>query len=269
MSHVVLAHDLIGPAADQEIWVLHGIFGSGKNWEAFGRQFVAAYPGSRIVLVHLRGHAGSRDVSPPHTMRACADDLVRLAAHLGNGPDVLWGHSFGGKVALTYLRETGGDGLRAVWSLDSPPGAGPSGGKDPVSSEVGQLVRAIKEIGLPITRRAGLQDALRSRGLPRAVAGWMATNLIRADDGYRWHFDATVLEELLVDYWNEDLWPTAESPPGNVEVHMVRAAKSDRWTEADLARLSGLPRVHVLPDAGHWLHVDDPFGLALLLGQAF
>lgn len=268
MSHV-LAYDVIGAGADQTVWVLHGIFGSGRNWEAFGRRFVVAYPDIRIVLVHLRGHAGSRDVPPPHTMRACAQDLERLGTHLGSGPDVVWGHSFGGKVALTYLRETGGAGLRAVWSLDSPPGAGPAGGTDPVSSEVGRVLAAVRHIELPVARRGAMQNALRSRGLSRAVAGWMATNLVRVEDGYVWHFDSDVLDALLIDYWNEDLWPTAESPPGDVDVHLVRAGQSDRWTSDDLARLGGLKNVHELPGAGHWLHVDDPGALTELLGQAF
>lgn len=260
---------MIGAEADQTVWILHGIFGSGRNWEVFGRRFVAAYPHIRIVLVHLRGHAGSRDLPPPHTMRACALDLQRLSTHLGSGPDVMWGHSFGGKVALTYLRETGGAGLRALWSLDSPPGSSPAGGTDQVSSEVGRLIAALEDIELPVARRSAVQDALRSRGLSRGVAGWMATNLVRVDDGYVWHFDSDVLAALLIDYWNEDLWATAESPPGDVEVHLVHAGQSDRWTSEDLARLGRLKNVHKLPSAGHWLHVDNPEALAELLGQAF
>ncbi|MEE2714026.1 MAG: alpha/beta hydrolase [Planctomycetota bacterium] len=268
MRHV-LAYDVIGSGAGQTVWVLHGIFGSGRNWEVFGRRFVAAYPDVRIVLVHLRGHAGSRDVPPPHTMRACAQDLERLGTHLGSGPDVVWGHSFGGKVALTYLRETGGVGLREVWSLDSPPGDGPAGGTDAISSEVGRVIAAVKDIVLPVARRAQVQDKLRACGLSRAVAGWMATNLVRGDDGYSWHFDRDVLDALLIDYWEEDLWPTAEAPPGDVQVHLVRAGRSDRWTSDDLLRLGGVKNVHVLPTAGHWLHVDDPDALEELLGQAF
>ena len=78
-----------------------------------------------------------------------------------------------------------------------------------------------------------------------------------------------MLDALLIDYWEEDLWPTAEAPPGDVQVHLVRAGRSDRWTSDDLLRLGGVKNVHVLPTAGHWLHVDDPDALEELLGQAF
>lgn len=53
---------------------------------------------------------------------------------------------------------------------------------------------------------------------------------------------------------------------------MVRALESDRWTEESVETLRGLAAVpgmadrgvleyHELPDAGHWVHVDNPQGL--------
>jgi pimeloyl-ACP methyl ester carboxylesterase len=52
------------------------------------------------------------------------------------------------------------------------------------------------------------------------------------------------------------------------EVHVVRAERSTRWpaeTESALVKRSETAgsrlRYHVLPNAGHWLHVDNPVGL--------
>ena len=65
-----------------------------------------------------------------------------------------------------------------------------------------------------------------------------------------------------------DLWPLLAATPR--EVHLVRAGRSDRWTPADLERPVG-PRVawHVVPDAGHWLHVDDPDGTFAAMAPTF
>ena len=53
------------------------------------------------------------------------------------------------------------------------------------------------------------------------------------------------------------LWGVVQRPPEGVTVDVVRAERSDRWEEPDLARLAALtgPRSNsfVLPNAGHWL----------------
>lgn len=272
MSDFLLAHDVItahGSAPTRTVFVLHGIYGTGRNWAGFARRYVAARPDQRVVLVHLRGHGGSRDAPPPHTMSACAADLARLAQEIGP-PDTIWGHSFGGKVALTWVRDAKPESLSAVWSLDSPPGAGPAGGGDEVSSEVGRVLTFIEELPDPIVRRSDAQEHLIERGLSRAVAGWMATNLVPVEGGFGWHFERHTLAALLEDYWREDLWPIADAPPEGLEVHLVRAANSDRWTSEDIAHLDALAHVdgttvHVLANAGHWLHVDAPDALLALL----
>lgn len=67
-------------------------------------------------------------------------------------------------------------------------------------------------------------------------------------------------------------WPLLEHPPQGMEIAIVRAEKSDRWDPDVIQRLEGLANrqgygsegkvsVHVLPNAGHWVHVDNPKGL--------
>ncbi len=65
-----------------------------------------------------------------------------------------------------------------------------------------------------------------------------------------------------------------EAPPAGVAVHLVRAGRSAAWGGAVAARLAALApeaaaRVHTLPDAGHWLHVDQPEALIRMLLPAF
>lgn len=69
-----------------------------------------------------------------------------------------------------------------------------------------------------------------------------------------------------------DYWPLLEQPPNGMEIDIVRAEKSDRW-DSDIIqqlerlasrradKIKGKVLVHVLPDAGHWVHVDNPKGL--------
>lgn len=59
-----------------------------------------------MVLADLRNHgrsAGIRGLEPPHDMVNAARDLANLVkSHDWNWPDVVIGHSMGGKVALEF-----------------------------------------------------------------------------------------------------------------------------------------------------------------------
>ena len=235
-------------------FVLHGILGSGRNWRAFARRLAAARPDTEYVLVDLRNHGDSHGAPPPHTVTSTADDLAALADELGPVHEVI-GHSFGGKVALRFAQRHPGV-LHRVWVLDSRAADDPPDD----DNDVLVLIRALHAIEQPLESRAALVPRLTSRGFSPMLAGWMTTNLRRRDDGFRWAFDLHAVDEMITDYWHADLWPVLRDPPCRIEV--VRAGRSDRWTPEVLRRfrIDAHPDVtlHTLPDAGHWVHVDDP-----------
>ncbi len=258
-----------GGAPLRTLFVLHGIFGSGRNWRNFAGRLVLERPEWEVVLVDLRGHGESAAAPGPHTIAACAADLDALAHALGRPAEAVAGHSFGGKVAMAWAAAAP-EGIRQLWILDSPPGSGPAGGKEPADSEVGRMVRVLKTIPLPVARRALVAEEIAAAGVAPPVARWMATNLRTGTGGHVWTFDLAAVEDLLADYWRADLWPFLEVPPPGLAVHAVRGGRSDRWTAPDVSQhealaARGLLGWHVLPGAGHWLQVDDPAGLLALM----
>lgn len=69
-----------------------------------------------------------------------------------------------------------------------------------------------------------------------------------------------------------DYWPLLEHPPKGTEISIVRAEKSDRWEAEVIERLENLSSrkgnegegkvsYHILPNSGHWVHVENPKGL--------
>lgn len=266
----ICAHDVV-VAADarphRTAFFLHGILGSRGNWRGFARKLVEQHPDWRVVTIDLRGHGESHGAPGPHTVAACAADLRRLAGHLGLRPEAVVGHSFGGKVALMYAREHG-SGLKAVWSLDSPPGADRSRGDD---HQVARVIAAIRSTPMPAPHRRAVIGHFEQAGFDAAIAGWMTTNLRRAADGFRWRFDLGVIDPLLSDYRALDLYPFIMRPPSTLAVHLVLGGRSDRWAQGEGARLAAMDRVavHWLPDAGHWVHIDDPTGLRAALSATF
>ncbi len=262
-----LSHVLVGETtATCTALVVHGILGSARNWLSFIRRHEARTPGWRYVLVDLRNHGDSHDVSAPHTLTACADDLHHLSVHLGLSFDAVIGHSFGGKVVLEYLRRHATAATHTAFVLDSNPGV-----VNPLDvmgdpHEVIGVVSALRTFTRPIASRVELTDGLRALGFSEAMGGWMTTNLRPLPSGgFDFKFNLDAVEQMLASYFSTDSFDVLASSGDGRRVYMILGGKSDRVREDDRRRLEALsPRVsvHVLPEAGHWVHVDDPEGLS-------
>ena len=202
------------------------------------------------MLVDARGHGESHGAPGPHTLQACVDDLDALAFE----GDVVVGHSFGGKVAMAWAQRH----ERPAFVLDSYPGVLP--GVDD-SNQVAATLGAIEAVSMPSASRKAVVEALMEQGLALGVAQWLTTSLRNTDGGLQWAFDLGVVRALIEDYWVTDLWPVLEQPG----VLHIRGGRSDRFHDAAVRdRLDALGGV-VIPDAGHWLHVDAPDVLRSLL----
>lgn len=246
---------------------IHGIYGAGRNWRSFARLLADRQPTWKVALCDLRNHGASQGAPPPHLLESCAADLARLHDPLGGAPDLIYAHSFGGKVSLLYAREHART-LRELWLLDSPPGL-PGG--DPSSSEASRVLSVIRSVPQPLARRSDLEGHFARLGIGKRIAAWMATNLRhQEDEGFRWIFDFDALDQMLRDYWALDGIPILEALPEQVDVHCVRGGRSDRWSPADIESARRLEQAgfwacHLLADAAHWLHVDDANGLLEIL----
>ncbi len=256
------------PGATPTNWafLLHGILGSARNLRTVASRLCAERPAWGFVMPDLRNHGESHDESGPHTVSACAADLIRLAAHLGIEVHTAIGHSFGGKVALAWgeASEAADGNVRAVWALDSPPGRPDLALA--ARSEVVRVVEALRSVPVPLPRRNAIVPLLAEKGFPPALAQWMTTNLRPGLGGFGWRFNLDAVEEMLRSYGGTDAWPWLEAPSRRAVVHAVRAGRSERWDEGELQRFVGQRlHLHTLPNAGHWVHVDDPDGVHRLL----
>jgi esterase len=252
----MLAHEALGdgPAA---LLFLHGILGRGRNWRTLARRFAEARPQWRAVTVDLRGHGDSLGSAPPHDVARAAADLEAL--DLGVPVRGVLGHSFGGKVALAYADSH--RPLDAVWVIDSTPSARPDREGSGVVTEVLEVLE-----GLPdqFEDRRAFVDAAVAGGLARPVARWLAMNLQPAgSEGFRYGVEMPAVHALLEDYFALDQWAIVER--GGVD--LVIGGRSSVFSPEDRQRAQGLAqsRVHVLPEAGHWVHADAPDDLLELL----
>jgi esterase len=253
-------------APEQWLYVLHGIYGAGRNWASIMRRVVRERPEWGAVLVDLRAHGASQGFPPPHTVHAAAADLVELAAGTGRVPAAILGHSFGGKVALLFagMEDEATSQLRQVWVVDSTPDA-----RDPGGS-AWSMLNIVRSLPDTFATRDALVDALVAHGMQKPVAQWMATNLEAGDDGaYRWRFDLAAMEALLHSFFETDAWSVVEQPPEGVEVHLLKAEESsvldgESLARAEAATATGRVFVHRLA-GGHWVNAENPGAVQDLL----
>jgi esterase len=254
-------------APERWLYVLHGIYGAGRNWASVARRIIRQRPDWGALLIDLRQHGSSQGFAPPHTVAAAAADLGDLATSSGIRPGAVLGHSFGGKVALLFA---GGDssaaaGLHQVWVIDSTPEA-----REPEGS-AWTMLTLLRSMPERYPSRADLVDSLVRHGIAPAVAQWMASNLEAAGDVYRWRFDLHAMEELLRSFFETDAWSVVENPRAGLEVHIVKAEESGVLSGAALqrcARAAEQAHTHLYRvSGGHWVNADNPEAIERLLVQ--
>ncbi|GHP05865.1 hypothetical protein PPROV_000461200 [Pycnococcus provasolii] len=266
------------------IAILHGLFGSGRNWRSVGSALGKALAERdtqhswRVVLVDQRCHGASTqayDAPAPHTLDASAEDVADFFEKSGIEPDILLGHSLGGKVALAYLDGDKRVMPKCTFVLDSAPFSKHD------CPDLGDLhgtfstLNVLRELPDVVPSRKWLHDTLAPRGMSVDLINWLGTNLVAPEgqgspEPMVWQWNFAGCESLFQSYVDTCHWETltrsANSSDASAEL-VIAQRTFDDWPANQKARLSSLPSHahHVLPKSGHWLHVDNPKGLVELL----
>ncbi len=136
---------------------------------------------------------------------------------------------------------------------------------DHVTKRFGETV-AVRDLSLNIAPGAFV-EYVEKQGVERSIAMWLAMNVRQAPDGegYVMRVDVPALRALLDDYFARDLWSVLENPARTTKVHLVAGGKSNVLDTGERARAQRIAAqwpdstwLHVIPQAGHWIHVDTP-----------
>lgn len=167
--------------------------------------------------------------------------------------------------------------------LDTLPGEVRSGGPQG-KDHPAKLISSLQRIPRPIENRSAVVDYLSQAGFSMPIARWMTTNLRpmaqgvaqarhlhSGAQGLQWGFDLDGIAEMYKSYESHSLWPLLEQPPEGLSVDFVRAENSNfRWEGPEETLIQQLGhRVHLLRNAGHWVHTDNPTGLFDIMAATF
>ena len=238
-----LAHTAFG-GQGPPLLILHGLFGSSKNWASVGR-FLAGY--CRPFALDLRNH-GQSPRSPSHSLEDLVGDLEQWVRENLGEPVVLLGHSMGGLAAMGYALQHPSE-VRALAIVDIAPRAYRQG----YEAEF----RALRLDLSPYKSRGEIDRALAALLPDERTRGFFQTSLEPGPQGFHWTVNGPALEESpLLGGQEPALEGRYEGP-----TLLVRGGDSPFVGEQDVARMRELfpdLRVRTIAGADHWVQTSAP-----------
>lgn len=289
-----LHYDTIGNRVSSKVIVfLHGLLGSGRNLRSFSRAF-SNNQAAVGYLLDLPAHGqsrGRRDSFSASPMKDGVHDLQITLDKLGVTASDDWtlvGHSMGGRLSLLYTDPEFAPEVERrrpdrLVLLDTVPKA-----VSPTVLKVIDVARNVREEWqkghgeLARTNKELVELFVGDEyGLDKATAMWLVTSVNRQTRDFI--FDIDLASQLLDDM--NALSDNASLFPDQIQrimdgtmtqrVDLVRGGRNTSWKQpeavAQLQQLEKIERkartdgktfhIHVLSNAGHWVHSDDQKGL--------
>lgn len=232
--------------------LLHGLFGAAQNWGTIQKRLAARH---RVVALDLRNHGASPHAAAMEYPVMAADVAETLIA-LGAAPAALIGHSMGGKVAMA-LALSGPELVSRLVVADVAPVAYP-----PALRGYAAAMRALP-LRPGLTRREA--DAALSGAVPEpGIRAFLLQNLRFETDPPAWRLG---LEEIAA------AMPAIEGFPDSVAQYrgptlFLGGERSNYIRPEYHARIRALfpaARFATVPNAGHWVHAENPQGFLDLI----
>lgn len=231
--------------AGPPLLILHGLFGSGRNWNAVAKSLSTS---RRIYTLDLRNH-GRSPWAHSMTYQDHVDDICEFTIQHDLGRVSVLGHSMGGKCAM-WLAHRNPKLVKSLLVADVAPVSYDHGFDD--------YIRALQGINLTtITGRSVADMALRPHIQDPGVRAFLLQNLVFEDNRYRWRINLQAIRE------NMSCITGFPQPPAGVlfdgPTVFISGDRSD-YIKTDHHGLIGelFPQAELrrISDAGHWLHTE-------------
>jgi esterase len=234
----------------QPIIILHGLFGMSDNWVSIGKLLSDNY---QVIIPDLRNH-GQSPHSTVFNYDAMADDLIELMDDLDLPSAIIMGHSMGGKVAIQSA-------LRYPERVDKLIVVDMSMRQYNEQQLQLGIIKAMMAIDFEkIESRSEISEMLKQSINDEKVSLFIMKNLYRETrTQLGWRPD---LKSILQ---NIDFVFEAVSGGGMYEGSslFIHGDDSDYVLKSDTKEIyHHFPNAvfKVVPDAGHWVHADNPEG---------
>ena len=229
------------------IIILHGLFGSARNWQGIAREISKSH---RVITPDLRNHGQSSHFKQMSYLDM-ADDVINLIEYLKLEDIILMGHSMGGKVAMTSAL-LHPDRFTALINVDIAPVQ--------YTHNFTKLLTAMTQLPIDqIKSRNTAEKKLAESIKDKATIQLMVQNMERTENGFKWRINiesiCSHIDQILG--FPEKLSQAQNRSPslfiGGAESDYLRPIHNER-----IFQLFPAAEIKMIEDAGHWLHVEKP-----------
>jgi esterase len=234
--------------------ILHGLFGSSDNWLSISRTLSDHY---HVITVDLRNH-GQSFHHPSHRYPDLAGDVADLIHHLNLDQVVVVGHSMGGKVAMQLAHDFPELISRQV-VVDIFPMAYPS--------HHDLIFKGLNAVPLDTIVKRSDADSDMSKWISEPSLRQFLLKSLKVEPGKnRWAFN---LKDLISEYDAILAAPSFFHPILTPTVFIMGENSEYLNDVGDERRKQWLPEstVEIVPNAGHWVHAENPQRVVELITQ--
>jgi len=227
--------------------VLHGLFGSGKNWRSFAGSLEEDF---QVWTLDARNHGDS-----PHadsmSYQQMAEDVVRFFDENELENVILLGHSMGGKTAMQLALQFP-DRIAALIVVDIAPVC-----YDHQQKQL-KLIEAMQGLHLAAEMsRSDIEKKLALKIPEKRLLSFLMTNLYRQNGQFQWRIG---LEQIAAGMPYLLNYPEVNSVfKGPVQfIGGENSAYLKFEYHALIRKKFPESRITMLKNCGHWLHVEQP-----------
>jgi esterase len=235
--------------------LLHGLFGSARNFGTVQREFAQRH---RTIALDLRNH-GASPHDPDMRYATMAVDVLQTLDQLSALPATLLGHSMGGKVAM-HAALTQPDQIARLIVADIAPVAYPPRNH--------ATAAALASLALSPGMTRAEADAGLAEAVPDpAMRAFLLQNL-QLGSAPAWRIGISEIATALPEI---EGWDALADARYSGPTLFIAGATSDYIRPEHRPSIRALfpnARFVTLKNAGHWLHADNPSGFVAVV-EAF
>jgi pimeloyl-ACP methyl ester carboxylesterase len=227
--------------------ILHGFLGSGDNWKSLGNQF--SEQGYQVHLIDQRNHGRSFH-DPAFSYEIMAEDLKNYSNEHDLSSIVLLGHSMGGKTAMQFAVSNPNQVSKLIVA-DIAPKSYPQHHQD--------ILKALDALQFDQIRSRGDADKVLSEYIPdMGTRQFLLKNLYWKEKGrLALRMNLPVLTKEVEEV-GRPLDPEAKYEGDTLFLKGERSGYIEPMDEILIKKHFPKAVLTTIPEAGHWLHAENP-----------